>query len=73
MDDNIVYLCNCYMLDVKHEHTVNFNNRQTQLQWFNSKCLYYMKECKHLKKGQTVIVPYLIMIINYNIVIIVTL
>ena len=60
MDDNIVYLCNCYMLDVNHEHTVNFNNKQSQLQWFNSKCLYYMKECKHLKKGQTVIVP-----INY--------
>ena len=60
MDDNIVYLCNCYMLDVNHEHTVNFKNKQSQLQWFNSKCLYYMKECKHLKKGQTVIVP-----INY--------
>lgn len=57
MDDNIVYLCNCYMLDVNHEHTVNFNNRQSQLQWFNSKCLYYMTDCKHLKKGQSVIVP----------------
>lgn len=57
MDDNIVYLCNCYMLDVNHEHTVNFKNRQSQLQWFNSKCLYYMKGCKHLRKGQTVIVP----------------
>ena len=57
MDDNIVYLCNCYMLDINHEHTVNFNDRQSQLQWFNSKCLYYMKECKHLKKGQSIIVP----------------
>ena len=57
MDDNIVYLCNCFMLDVNHEHTVNFNNKQSQLQWFNSKCLYYMTDCKHLKKGQTVIVP----------------
>ena len=55
MDDNIVYLCNCYMLDVNHEHTVNFKNRQSQLNWFNSKCLYYMKEYKHLKKGQSVI------------------
>ena len=61
MDDNIVYLCNCYMLDVNHEHTVNFKNRQSQLNWFNSKCLYYMKECKHLKKGQSVIVP-----VNYH-------
>ena len=57
MDDNIIYLCNCYMLDVKHEHTVNFKDKQSQLQWFNSKCLYYMEDCKHLKKGQTVIVP----------------
>ena len=57
MDDNIVYLCNCYMLDVNHEHTVNFRDKQSQLQWFNSKCLYHMKECKHLTKGQTVIVP----------------
>lgn len=57
MDDNVVYLCNCYMLDVNHEHTVNFKDKQSQLHWFNSKCLYYMKECKHLKKGQTVIVP----------------
>ena len=57
MDDNIVYLCNCYMLDVNHEHTVNFKDKHSQLNWFNSKCLYYMKECKHLKKGQTVIVP----------------
>ena len=29
MDDNIVYLCNCHMLDVNHEHTVNFNNKQS--------------------------------------------
>ena len=57
MDDNVVYLCNCYMLDVNHEHTLNFNDKQSQLQWFNSKSLYYMTDCKHLKKGQTVIVP----------------
>lgn len=57
MIDNTVYLCNCYMLDDKYEHTVNFNDKQSQLQWFNSNCLYYMTDCKHLKKGQTIIVP----------------
>ena len=57
MDDNIVYLYNCYELDINHEHTVNFNSKQSQLDWFNSRGIYYMEDCKHLKRGQTVIIP----------------
>lgn len=57
MDNNIVYLYNCYELDINHEHTVNFNSKQSQLKWFNSRGIYYMEDCKHLKRGQTVIIP----------------
>ena len=48
MDDNIVYLCNCYMLDVNHEHPVIFDIEQSQLHWFNFKCSYYMKKFNFL-------------------------
>lgn len=55
--DNTIYLMNCFMLDVNHEHTVDFNSRENQLNWFMDKCLYYIPDCKFLKREKAVIVP----------------
>ena len=55
--DNTIYLFNCYMLDVNHEHTVNFKTKESQLNWFMNRAIYYTPDCKFLKREKAVIIP----------------
>ena len=54
--DNTIYLLNCYMLDVNHEHTVDFTNRQKQREWFLSKTMHVIENCKYIKRDNALVI-----------------
>lgn len=45
-----IYLFNCYFLDVNHNHTVNFNNINSQYNFFMNHLQYTIEECTYLRK-----------------------
>lgn len=51
-----VYLMNCYMLDINHNHTVNFNNKVNQINWFMNKVTYIMNDCRYIKKEESLVI-----------------
>ena len=48
-----VFFCSIPELDVNYNHTVNFKNQTSQLNWFMSKAKYSMTECTYLRKERS--------------------
>lgn len=56
--DTIVRFANCYMLDSDYNHTVNFSNKQSQLNWFNQRVLWVNSEFDYQRKNNNLKVGY---------------
>lgn len=54
--ETTVYLMNCYMLDINHNHTVNFKSKLNQINWFMNKVTYIMNECRYIKKEESLVI-----------------
>ena len=48
-------LCNCYELDSNYNHTVDFNSRESQLQWFLDRQTDVLTENMYQRKSENVI------------------
>lgn len=51
------YLCNCYELDINHNHTVDFKNLESQLSWFMKRAGITIEETQFHRKDSSIIVP----------------
>ena len=48
-----VFFCSIPELDINYNHTVNFKNQNSQLNWFMKKAKYSMTECTYLRKERS--------------------
>lgn len=51
------YLCNCYELDINHNHTVNFRSLESQLNWFMKRAVIIIEETQFHRKDNSITVP----------------
>lgn len=60
-----IMLLNCYMLDSNYNHTVNFSNKENQINWFIDKKVFTIDNCSYLRKENGIKVPYYIADLEY--------
>lgn len=51
------YLCNCYELDINHNHTVDFNSLESQINWFMKRHVIKIDETQFHRKDNSITVP----------------
>lgn len=51
------HLCNCYELDINHNHTVDFNSLENQISWFMRRKLITIEETQFHRKDNSISVP----------------
>ena len=51
------YLCNCYELDINHNHTVDFNSLESQINWFMKRHVIKIEETQFHRKDNSITVP----------------
>lgn len=62
-----VFFCSIPELDVNYNHTVNFKNQSSQLNWFMNKAKYSMTECTYLRKERSLTIDkYIDDCLTYN-------
>ena len=69
--DTVVRFLNCYMLDSDYNNTINFTNKQTQIQWFNQHVKWLNEEFDYQRKNNNIKVGYNLdelKLINYLII-----
>ena len=49
---SVYLLCNCYMLDSDYNHTVDFNTKESQLNWFLDKVVYRLDDSMYQRKSE---------------------
>lgn len=51
------YLCNCYELDINHNHSVTFKNLESQIAWFMKRKVITIEETQFHRKDNSISVP----------------
>ena len=47
-----ILLCNCYKLDSDYNHTVDFNTKESQYEWFSSKAIHVLSNNMYQRKNE---------------------
>lgn len=50
-----IYFINGKMLDINHEHSITFYDRNAQYNWFMERCVYTMEDCSFVRKERSIL------------------
>lgn len=50
-----IFFINGKMLDINHEHSITFYDRNAQYNWFMERCVYTMEDCSFVRKERSIL------------------